>query len=69
MRRRFQNNDPRWLEARYAGECSCGKKIAKGDRCAWFPLGRKLYCEACGDGPMRRFEADVFDEAQYAGRW
>ena len=71
-RRRYVNQDPYPLKARFDSDCAgCGKRIRKGDSIYYWPNGRKAYCE-CGEKDYRAFLAAKQDEAwyqsQYSGR-
>jgi len=68
--RRYRDMTPRWLEARWAGECSkCGDAIAKGERCFYYPTGKKLLSGECAEAASADYESIRFDEAQYHGEW
>ena len=70
MRRRFsRGGDPRWISAKYQGTCSCGATIQKGARAYYFPNGKTIKCETCGETEAASFEGARFDEAQYTGGW
>lgn len=63
--------DPRWIIARYPGQCSkpgCGAAIRKGDRAFSYPSTRTLYGQSCGhaDEASRDFEAARQDEDSHA---
>jgi len=63
-------DDPRWIATRYASTCAhCGKPIKRGAQAFYYPLVRKLYCEAddCGGHASREFNAAAMDEAFYCG--
>lgn len=47
-RKNYYANDPRWITAKYNSTCFCGKEIKKGDRCYYYPSGKKVACEDCG---------------------
>ena len=47
-RRNRQNNDPRWITARYTGTCHCGRSVNPGDLILYFPIGKSVSCQACG---------------------
>lgn len=37
-------NDPRVITARFNSACAeTGKKIAKGDQCVYYPMGKAVY--------------------------
>jgi len=55
--------DPRSLEAKYPGTCcTCGKAIRKGERIAYWPNGRKVYCWPCGEQPLREAQSEMAQE-------
>jgi len=56
--RNYYKNDPRWITARYPGQCHCGKEIKPGDRTMYSPLGKTVACEECG----RVTEAQLADD-------
>jgi len=60
--------DPRWIVARFASTCSCGKPIAKGERIYYYPTARKAYCHECGEPMHARFVAECQDEAMISGQ-
>ena len=65
------SKDPRWIKARFAGECpKCEALIRKGDKIFYFPNGRHVLCSAedCGGKASREFEAAAQDEAIMSGR-
>ena len=64
-RPRYYRGDPRWLHAKYPGQChgqECGRRIVRGDRVFYFPSTKAIYCEECGDAHSRRFESEAEDE-------
>jgi hypothetical protein len=64
--KRYQNLDPRWITAKFAGKCpSCNAAIGKGSRAYYYPNGKSVYCQPCGDDAQREFDAACFDEASY----
>jgi len=61
-------DDPRWLTARF-GTCEkCGVSIT-GKQAFYYPKGKHIYCEACGEPMSREFEAMAQDEAAYASQY
>ena len=63
-------NDPRWLKARYKGQCKrCGKDIKPGDNIYYYPLGKVCYCDAdkCGKACEADFRSKACDEDVYNG--
>jgi hypothetical protein len=62
--------DPYWLTARYTGRCGqCERPIKRGDRAWYYPKGRYIYCEPCGQPLAARFHAEAADEDMMSGRW
>ena len=47
-RRKYANNDPFWMTARYNSKCPCGVEIKPGQQMFWYPLDKKAVCEKCG---------------------
>lgn len=44
MRARHRTAEPRFIIARYDSVCpQTGKKIARGEECAWYPSARVAY--------------------------
>ena len=40
----YYNNDPREITARFNGKCQeTGKTIKKGEKCLYYPIGKKVY--------------------------
>lgn len=68
---RRYSGDPHEITARYPGTCAgrdCGAAIAPGDRCFYFPKGRKLYKWEChGEAAYHRFMSESADEDIAAG--
>lgn len=55
--------DPRWLQARYPGECDkCGEPFKKGARIFWYPNGRKAYSGRCAEAAAADFNAIAADD-------
>lgn len=51
--------NPRWIKARYTGECcSCSRKIKRGDNIVYFPRTKKTQCEVCGEDTMKGERAE-----------
>jgi hypothetical protein len=48
QRRNYYKDDPRWIIAKYAGKCFCGKEIKPGDTAMYYPRGKTVACEDCG---------------------
>jgi hypothetical protein len=62
--------DPRWLDARYAGTCAqtgCGARFAAGSRIFYYPMARAAYGSECGhaDEQSRDWQARRADEDGY----
>ena len=64
-------NDPYWLNARFASKCAkCSKVISRGERVFYYPLGKKAYCETCGQPMALEFALSVQDEGfMTSGGW
>ena len=60
--RRYYSRDPRWITAKYPGQCSCGRAIHKGDRVMYYPIGRHICCEACGRVTESELEDDDLNQ-------
>jgi hypothetical protein len=56
--------DPRWTVSRFQGKCAqCGRKIARGERIWFSPIGKQVLCERpCGETAARQFYAEIADE-------
>lgn len=62
------SGDPKWIRARF-GKCEeCGKSL-KGERALFYPIGRHVYCEGCGDAMYREFLANCEDENFMSGNY
>lgn len=60
--------DPHWITVRFAGECAgCGTVLRQGERAFYWPKGRRLECDVCGETSDRRFQAEVQDEFMSGG--
>lgn len=59
--------DPRWITAHYPAMCKCGHEIRSQERAWYWPHGRKLECESCGEASERRFASEVQDEFMSGG--
>ena len=58
--------DPYWIEVRYAGKCSrCGNPLPRGARAFYFPKGKEIYCQTCGQPEADSFAEAARDEATY----
>jgi hypothetical protein len=72
---RFRHNrfprDPRWIDARYDGECgssSCDNPVRQGERVFHYPNSRTTYCTTCSEGVSLRAAAELADEDFLATR-
>ena len=58
--------DPRWMKARYAGECAneaCGHKpFRRGDQVLYYPRTGSVVCEECGEREWAQFQEAAQDE-------
>ena len=63
---RRYSEDPRWIRAKF-GNCARCEQPLKGKRAAYFPNGRTVFCEKCGQTEMAAFDAAAFDEAVMTG--
>lgn len=66
MAKRY-GGDPYWLRNRYGFVCSCGAPIEPGNRAFYYPNGKKMLCEKCGDKADAQFAAAKQDEAFMSG--
>lgn len=56
-------SDPERLVARFAGICAaCGKTVKRHDNAYYWPNGKKLYCEKCGEPRYQEFLSMAADE-------
>jgi hypothetical protein len=58
------SGDPYWLTAKYGKCAKCGIPV-KGKRAFYYPKGKHVYCEACGEIESARFNAEIEDEDSY----
>jgi len=67
-------DDPYWITTQHAGHCS-GSRNAKhaavlgipaGSRAFYYPRGKYLLCQQCGEAASREFEAARDDEQAYS---
>lgn len=59
-------NDPRWITAKFAGECRrCKRLINKGEQVFYYPKDRATFCDAatCGKKESADFNAMAADES------
>lgn len=55
--------DPTRLIARFAGVCTdCRATIKRGQAAYYWPNGKYLYCEKCGEPRFREFLSMAADE-------
>jgi len=55
--------DPFWMTSKYSGKCrKCSSPINKGDNIFYYPKGKTVYCEKCGQGESAKFDSMVEDE-------
>jgi len=60
--KRYQN-DPRWIYLKYGATChECGIGLPANTRALYFPTGKRIFCEGCGEPQWRRFLAEAQDE-------
>lgn len=58
--------DPHWITVKYGRRCGgCNALIKKGARAFYYPKGKAIYCETCGEGEGSRFTGACQDEAMY----
>ncbi|MGI6235893.1 MAG: YgiT-type zinc finger protein [Christensenellales bacterium] len=61
--------DPRWVKAKYAGECSneeCGHKpFRRGGQVLYYPRTRAVVCEECGEREWAQFQEAAQDERAF----
>ena len=62
------SKDPRWINARFNRDCECGEAIRRGDRIFYFPNGKTVLCETCGELASARFVSETHDEAVMSGQ-
>ena len=60
--RRHRNAEPRWMQARFAGTCACGKTVRKDDQILyWAGNVKPVLCCECGEQYERDLATDDFD--------
>ena len=64
MKRRY--SPPKWIHARFAATCSCGRPITPKQLALWFAREKRLYCRACGEQYERDLAAANWDELVYS---
>jgi hypothetical protein len=57
-RRAYDDHRSRWIRAKYAGRCHCGRRIRPGEKALWFPASKKLSCSNCGHVDALRISRD-----------
>lgn len=63
-------NDPRWITAKYAGKCiRCSNTTPKGAKLFYYPIGKSVYCAACGEVESAKFEQYALDEEFYNAQY
>ncbi|MGD0261500.1 MAG: hypothetical protein ABSD29_16925 [Verrucomicrobiota bacterium] len=63
------SGDPRWLTARFASKCPCGKTIQRGERTFYYPRTKIALCQQpCGQKASAEFAAAAQDEAFCGGQ-
>lgn len=61
--KRFYQNNPRPMIAKYSGHCSqCQQKVKPGDPIIYWPITKGVQHESCGSGDYKRHLEEVFDE-------
>ena len=56
------------ITARFSSNCSkCNGKIIKSSTVYYWPNGRKVMCESCGEPEYRQFLSMAADEDVYNG--
>ena len=64
---RFQSNDPRWMNARYAGLAQGGTPFKAGDRVLYYPLSRSFLIGDEAEKNWREFQSAAADESFMSG--
>jgi hypothetical protein len=65
---RYHGQDPRWLRVKYQGECrKCGAECKVGTQAFYYPVGKRLLCEDCGNAAAAEFQGACDDEAFWNG--
>lgn len=54
-------NDPRIITAKFGKCVNCHKEV-KGQKVYYWPSGKKVYCESCGESEYLHFLSAVHDE-------
>lgn len=61
------SNDPRWINAKYAGTDRNGRQFSRGERVLYYPLTKAILSGEPAAQAMRDFEAAMADEAFMSG--
>ncbi len=70
--RRYNNysNDPRWIKAKFNSACNtCQKSIKKGEELLYYPIGKKVFCDTCGEKEYNFFISSAQDEFEYNSQY
>ena len=67
-KRRYQNQEPREIIARFDSKCcETGREIKKGDKCIYYPNSRQVF--ATDSNQAQEFGAMKFDEEVLKYNW
>lgn len=56
--------DPRWIVTRYPATCArCAAVIERGAHAFYYPNGKHIFCQDCGESAYAAFVAAAEDEA------
>lgn len=62
------SNDPFPIKAKFNSKCSCcGEEIKKGDRCYFYPIGKKVDCWECSQTTRELMEDERRHDSNYIG--
>ena len=62
--------DPYWTQSRYPSTCrACKTEIQRGSQIFYYPNGKNVYCESCGESAYRDFMACAQDEGTYLSQY
>ncbi|HBD95719.1 MAG TPA: hypothetical protein DC057_16235 [Spirochaetia bacterium] len=68
MRKNYYNQDPRWITGKF-GKCKkCGISLT-GKKTLYYPIGKSVFCEKCGESEYNAFSASVQDENFYNSQY